>query len=498
MARTPEHRLSSRLPLAAALAALLAAALLAAAALPWNGRAFADGSQGDPGQAQQGAASYTVSFDANPPAGCSSVPMGSMPSQTVAYGEPISLANDFSLPGYKFTSWNTRPDGTGTTYNESGGENLTTEDGDKVTLYAQWEAYEYKVNLKGNIAEGDEKTISQAFTFDQPGTLESIAKLGFTGPKGGELFLGWKNEFDNKLYPDQAHVINLCGFTEGGAEPQRYTLTAQWITSDAEAYVIVMDNHEDGSMTPITGLADKLSLSKDGASFNCFTEIAGQPGVYAVEGSGLSADTYDVKFEGYDTTGKTITIKEGETAMVALDYCTVKTTSEGHLKTEISLDGRTWASELKNVLVGTKLELRTTADAGSGYASSNYTVTGIDPRFENDRTDQAQQTITVLGSTTITAQWKVEDEGELDPNPDGSDQKPALKPEAPAAQPDSPSGSNGDSQSADVAANKAIASTGDSVPVVAAVVAAVLAAVVVAGAAVLVIAAKKRSRRSGR
>lgn len=495
MARTPEHRLSSRLPLAAALAALLAAALLAAAALPWNDRAFADGAQGDPGQARQGAASYTVSFDANPPAGCSTTPSGSMDSHTVAYGESISLANSFSLPGYKFTGWNTRPDGTGTTYSESAGENLTTEDGGKVTLYAQWEAHKYTVNLEGHTA-GGWSTSSQKFTFDQPGTLSSIEELGFSGREGEKLFLGWRSAVGNKLYlyPDQAHVINLCGFVEGDDMPLGYTLTAQWIAGDAKAYVIVMDNHEDGSMTPITGLAGKLSLSKDGASFNCFTKIAGQQGVYAVEGSGLSAGTYDVKLEGYDTADKTITIEEGETAMVALDYCTVKTASEGHLKTEISLDGKTWASELENVLVGTKLELRTTADAGSGYAFSNYTATGIDPEFENGRTDQAQQTITVLGSTTITAQWKVEDEGELDPNPGEPDQKPAPKPEAPAAQPDSPSNSNGDPQSADVAANEAIASTGDSIPVVAAI----LAAVVVAGAAVLVIAAKKRSRGSGR
>lgn len=493
MARTAEHRSSSRLPLAAALAALLAAALLAAAALPWNDRAFADGAQEGPGQAQQEAVSYTVSFDANPPAGCSTTPSGSMDSRTVTYGSPTDLANKFSLPGHKFTGWNTRPDGAGSAYSESDQKDLTTEDSGKVTLYAQWKAHEYTVTLKGNTSKGH-WSIGQTFTFDQPGTLRSIEELGFFGPEGEKLFLGWKNAFGNKLYPDQARVINLCNFVVGEDEPLEYTLVPQWIAGNAQAYVIVMDNHEDGSITPITGLAGKLSLSKDGTSLNRFTEIAGQLGVYAVEGSGLSADTYDVKLEGYDTADKTITIKEGETAMVALDYCTVKTTSEGHLKTEISLDGKTWASELKNVLVGTKLELRTTVDAGSGYAFSNYTVTGIDPRFENDRTDQAQQTITVLGSTTITAQWKVEDEGELDPNPDEPDQKPAPKPEAPATQPDAPSNSNGDPQSADVAANKAIASTGDSVPVVAAV----LAAVVVAGAAVLVIAAKKRSRGSGR
>lgn len=89
------------------------------------------------------------------------------------------------------------------------------------------------------------------------------------------------------------------------------------------------------------------------------------------------------------------------------------------------------------MLVGATLELRATADAGSGYVFSNYTASGIDPEFKKGRTDQAQQAITVLGSTAITAQWTVEEEGGLDPNPgspdpddpnlDEPDQKPAPK-----------------------------------------------------------------------
>lgn len=81
----------------------------------------------------------------------------------------------------------------------------------------------------------------------------------------------------------------------------------------------------------------------------------------------------------------------------------MKTTSEDHLATEISRDGDAWTNELKNVLMGSQLELRTTDDTGSGYTFSNYTATGIDPKFENDKADQAQQTITVLGSATVTA-----------------------------------------------------------------------------------------------
>lgn len=380
-----------------------------------NGTTYGDSAELDSGIAKAGETlqlyaqwkthTYTVSFDANTPADCSTTPSGSMDSYTVTYGSPADLANKFSLPGYKFTGWNTRPDGAGTAYSGSGQKDLTTEDGGKVTLYAQWEAHKYKVSLSGRTAEDASTTKSQTFTFDQPGTLTSIAEIGFTGPEGKKLFLGWKNDatVGGGLYPDQAHVINLCGFTTENDEPEGYTLTAQWIAGEAQAYVIVMDNHEDGSVAPITGLTDKLSLSNGETAFNGFTEIAEQPGVYAIKENKLPAGTYNVKLEGYDTTGKTITIEEGKTVTVALNYCTVKTTSEDRLTTEVSTDGVAWTNELKNVLMGTQLELRTTDEAGSGYMFSSYTVTGIDPKFEDDKVDQAQQTITVLGSTTITA-----------------------------------------------------------------------------------------------
>lgn len=289
-----------------------------------------DGAQGDPGQAWQGSASYTVAFDANPPADCSSTPVNNLQDVTLPYGQtgtaPDVEEGKLVLKGYELASWNTNADGTGTEIEPKGEfKNLTAENGGKVTLYAQWVPYQYVIMFEGFGPEGPQTT-SQTLAFDQPGTLKSIGEPGFVSRAENGSFLGWNSGHDNGLYPDQAHVINLCGFlSNGSSKPSGYKLTPQWIASDDRAYVTVMDNHENGRVTPVQDLADKLSLSKDGTSSGHFAEVSEHPGVYAIDRNGLSEGTYDVKLEGYDATGKTVTIEANKAAMVALNYCTVKT-----------------------------------------------------------------------------------------------------------------------------------------------------------------------------
>ena len=80
---------------------------------------------------------YTVSYDANGGT-------GSMSEVKVKENETITIAeNAFTRSMFKFTGWNTKADGTGTSYN-SGASLVVTEN---VTLYAQWKdmanGYEY-------------------------------------------------------------------------------------------------------------------------------------------------------------------------------------------------------------------------------------------------------------------------------------------------------------------------------------------------------------------
>ena len=76
---------------------------------------------------------YTVSFDSNGGT-------GTMDSMDFTYDTAQNLtANSFTRDGYNFAGWNTQADGNGTSYDDVASvKNLTTTNGDTVTLYAQW------------------------------------------------------------------------------------------------------------------------------------------------------------------------------------------------------------------------------------------------------------------------------------------------------------------------------------------------------------------------
>jgi uncharacterized repeat protein (TIGR02543 family) len=65
---------------------------------------------------------------------------GSVSAQKYKYGKSYKLpANTFKRKGYTFAGWNTKKDGSGTSYgNRKSVKNLTSKSGKTVTLYAQW------------------------------------------------------------------------------------------------------------------------------------------------------------------------------------------------------------------------------------------------------------------------------------------------------------------------------------------------------------------------
>ena len=72
-----------------------------------------------------------------------------MSDTSATYDTTVTLtANEFTRAGYTFTGWNTEADGSGTSYEDGATvSNLTTTDGDTVTLYAQWEANPATINV---------------------------------------------------------------------------------------------------------------------------------------------------------------------------------------------------------------------------------------------------------------------------------------------------------------------------------------------------------------
>ena len=98
--------------------------------------------------AQWERASYTVHFDGNGSSNpdhqegerTQNVVAGTMTSQKMQFDTPANLkTNTFTRAGYTFFGWNTKSDGTGTSYSDQQSvTNLIGYDKSELTLYAQW------------------------------------------------------------------------------------------------------------------------------------------------------------------------------------------------------------------------------------------------------------------------------------------------------------------------------------------------------------------------
>ena len=118
---------------------------------------------------------YTITYKANGGT-------GNDQTQTKYYGTSVALkaANTFSRSGYTFRQWNTKSDGTGTSY----AAGATFSGNASVTLYAIWTPNTYAVTYNANGGSG--ATASQVKTHGVPLTLRSN---GFT--RTNYVFKNW-------------------------------------------------------------------------------------------------------------------------------------------------------------------------------------------------------------------------------------------------------------------------------------------------------------------
>ena len=66
----------------------------------------------------------------------------SVTQQSITYGTQVAMPYA-TRTGYVFTNWNSKVDGTGTTYGPDNVGSMNLEDGASITLYAQWQAKTY-------------------------------------------------------------------------------------------------------------------------------------------------------------------------------------------------------------------------------------------------------------------------------------------------------------------------------------------------------------------
>ena len=133
---------------------------------------------------------YVISYDAGGGEGF-------VDAVNATYDATVTISkNSFSKKGYTFKEWNTKANGSGTSYQESEETKNLAKKG-KVTLYAIWTPITYTLEYHSN--GGKENALTQSYTYDIPGYIYSN---NFT--RIGHSFLGWSTKaIDVKEYGDK-------------------------------------------------------------------------------------------------------------------------------------------------------------------------------------------------------------------------------------------------------------------------------------------------------
>ena len=208
--------------------------------------------------AQWKANTYTVTYDKNKPSTASSQVAGTMTKSTYTYDVSSNLrTNTYTLTGWTFTGWNTKADGSGTTYsNKASVKNWTSTNGANIILYAQWEANTYTIKYDKNKPSNATHEVTgtmanNVYAYDVANVLRTntYALTGWT-------FTGWNTKADGSgtAYTDKAKVLNWTP-TDGAT----ITLYAQW---RANTYLIRFYPNDSGTGV-VTGSVASITATYD-------------------------------------------------------------------------------------------------------------------------------------------------------------------------------------------------------------------------------------------
>ena len=230
-----------------------------------------------------GRGSYKIKFNANGGRGL-------MPDQEIRAGTDNNLnRNIFTRTGYTYTGWNTKADGTGTSYANNSIVGNIDSSSKTLVLFAQWQPNNYTLKFDANSGQGSME--DQIFTYD---IAQNITENAFT--KTGYGFARWNTKADGtgKDYSNKELVTNLL--TDG-----EMTLYAQW---SANTYTVNFDaNSGQGSMESQTYTYDKTYTLPQ----NVFTKTG-----YTFQKWNTKADGTGINYNNLASASNMITDGEGQ------------------------------------------------------------------------------------------------------------------------------------------------------------------------------------------
>ena len=350
---------------------------------------------------------YTVKYNGNGNTGGSTA--GSSHTYDTAKG---LTANGFTKTGYTFKNWNTKADGSGTSYADKASvKNLTATNGATVTLYAQWTANKYTVTYNANGGSGT--MANQELTYNKAAILNAN-----TFKRTGYRFNGWNTKADGTgtSYADKASVKNLTANSGGTV-----TLYAKWYSAapeleakDATYYegqditkamllknVTKASDVEDGDMvgkviiTKIEYSAGKLVDGKPQAAYTK-SWTNGMPDSEKLDTwfqqlpKEKAPVTHKITYQVTDLSGKTttktstITVKYNEFPVIKAEdrYFTLEEAKSGKITKDVLLkeaiaSGKLKAEDKEDGVISNKVTILDYKDTDFKNVNGNATVTVI-------------------------------------------------------------------------------------------------------------------------
>ena len=230
---------------------------------------------------------YTVKYNGNGNNG------GSTANSTHTYDVAKNLTkNGFVKTGYTFKGWNTKADGSGTSYADKASvKNLSSTNGATITLYAQWTANKYTVAYNANGGTGTMATDTVSYGTDYVTKTNAFTRTGYT-------FKGWNEKADGT----GTDWTNWIGKSWTWTYTKNITLYAQWT---ANQYQLTL-NPNNGSFSDGTTVAKTLNPDLIYNGYN-WCDISSQK----VSRTGYTFDGWYDKASGgekvYDVNGSCVT-----------------------------------------------------------------------------------------------------------------------------------------------------------------------------------------------
>lgn len=240
-----------------------------------SGSSFTFGNNNAAVRADWAANAYSVKFNSN---GGS----GTMSDESFTYGTAKALtANSFSRTGYTFSGWNTKSDGSGTSYSDRQTvNNLSSTNGAAVTLYAKWTANKYTVTFDGQGVSANPSQVSAVYGSAMP-KVTAVSRTGYTF---GGYYTG-KNGTGTKYYNADGTSANNM------ANAGNMTLYAMWTANN---YNVTFDSQGGSQVNSVTAKYDSAMPSitaptRTGYKFSGFYTSANGQGTKYYNADGTSA-----------------------------------------------------------------------------------------------------------------------------------------------------------------------------------------------------------------